>query len=63
MRDNVERARQVLTELVKTLSTTARTPSPIDTCLDMAIITEPAKWDRDLIQKLDAVCARRFAGG
>lgn len=61
MRDNVERARQVLTELVKALSTTARTPSPIDTCLDMAIITEPSKWDRSLVQKLDAICARRFA--
>jgi 5'-methylthioadenosine phosphorylase len=52
----------VLTELVKTLSTTARTPSPIDTCLDMAIITDPAKWDRNLRQKLDAICARRLAG-
>ena len=58
---NVARARQVLTELTKLLNGRPRTPSPIDTCLDMALITDPAKWDQDLVRKLDAVCARRFA--
>ncbi len=58
---NVARARQVLTQLTKLISEAPRTPSPIDTCLDMALITDPAKWDQDLVQKLDAICARRFA--
>jgi 5'-methylthioadenosine phosphorylase len=61
MRANVARARQVLAELTKLLHARPRTPSPIDTCLDMALITDPAKWDPELVAKLDAVCARRFA--
>ncbi|MBC7770297.1 MAG: S-methyl-5'-thioadenosine phosphorylase [Phycisphaerales bacterium] len=61
MRDNVARARRIIVEFVEALRDTPRTPSPIDTCLDTAIITDPSKWDRDLVQKLDAICARRFA--
>ncbi len=61
MHANVARARQVITELTKLLSEVPRTPSPIDTCLDMALITDPAMWDGELVQRLDAVCARRFA--
>lgn len=61
MHANVARARQVITELAKVLREVPRAPSPIDTCLDMALITDPAKWDAELVQKLDAVCARRFA--
>jgi len=35
-----------------------RTPSPIDTMLDSAIITAPEARDPALLAKLDAVCAR-----
>jgi len=59
MRDNVERARLVVSELARALSAAARTPSPIDTCLDSAIITAPEQWDQDLVRKLDAIGARR----
>lgn len=61
MHANVARARQILAELTSVLSEVPRSPSPIDTCLDMALITDPAKWDPDLLQKVDAICARRFA--
>jgi len=61
MRGNVERARLVASELARALSSAARTPSPIDTCLDSAIITAPEHWDQDLVRKLDAIGARRFA--
>lgn len=61
MHANVARARQVLAELTALLQARPRAPSPIDTCLDMALITDPAKWDQELVRKLDAVCARRFA--
>ncbi len=39
-----------------------RTPSPIDTCLDTAIITPPAARDPDLVTKLDAVAGRALRG-
>lgn len=61
MHANVARARQVVAELTLGLSKISRSASSIDTCLDMALITDPAKWDPDLVQKLDAICARRFA--
>jgi 5'-methylthioadenosine phosphorylase len=61
MHANVARARKILAELTAVLSGVPRSPSPIDNCLDMALITDPAKWDPDLVQKLDAICARRFA--
>jgi len=61
MHANVARARHILAELTSVLSEVSRAPSPIDTCLDMALITDPTKWDQDLVQKLDAICARRFA--
>ncbi|MES2097252.1 MAG: S-methyl-5'-thioadenosine phosphorylase [Pseudomonadota bacterium] len=35
-----------------------RTPSPIDTCLDFALITDPAKRDPAVLAKLDAVAGR-----
>lgn len=35
-----------------------RTPSPIDTCLDVALMTDPAKRDPALLAKLDAVAGR-----
>jgi 5'-methylthioadenosine phosphorylase len=36
----------------------ARPPSPIDTCLDDALITAPSARDPELIKKLDAVAGR-----
>lgn len=57
---NVAKARDVIGALAPMLAA-PRTPSPIDTCLDTAIITAPEHWERDLAAKLDAVCARRFA--
>jgi len=39
-----------------------REPSPIDTCLDTAIITPPAARDPDLVTKLDAVAGRALKG-
>jgi 5'-methylthioadenosine phosphorylase len=57
---NVEKARRVIGALAPALAL-PRPPSLIDTCLDAAIITAPGAWDRDLVAKLDAVCARRFA--
>lgn len=38
-----------------------RTPSPIDTVLDSAIITDPSAWDPVLVSKLDAVAGRALA--
>ena len=35
-----------------------RTPSPIDTALDMALITAPSARDPAMLAKLDAVCRR-----
>jgi 5'-methylthioadenosine phosphorylase len=63
MHANVAKARLIIAELAKRLGETPRTPSPIDTALNLAIITDPAKWDQRLAQKLDAICARRFAAG
>jgi 5'-methylthioadenosine phosphorylase len=60
MRDNVARARTVIAALARRLGGAARETSPIDTCLDTAIITAPEHWDQDLVRKLDAIGARRF---
>jgi 5'-methylthioadenosine phosphorylase len=35
-----------------------RAPSPIDTCLDYALITAPGARDPKLLAKLDAVAGR-----
>jgi 5'-methylthioadenosine phosphorylase len=54
---NAETARRLVEALAKTLPL-ARTPSPIDTVLDSAIITAPAARDPAMQAKLDAVCRR-----
>ncbi len=59
MHANAALARQAVVELVKALPTT-RAPSPIDTALDDAVITNPDKFDRELVAKLDAVAGRLF---
>jgi len=57
MQANAERARRLVTELAALLPET-RTPSPIDTCLDVALITAPAQRDPELLRRLDAVAGR-----
>ena len=57
MHENGEVARRTVAAFVKALPG-ERTPSPIDTCLDVALITDPAKRDPALLAKLDAVAGR-----
>jgi len=57
MHENGEVARRTVEAFVKALPS-ERTPSPIDTCLDVALITDPAKRDPALLAKLDAVAGR-----
>lgn len=60
MQANAERARQLVTEFAALLPA-ERTPSPIDTCLDAALITAPAQRDPELLKRLDAVAGRVLA--
>ena len=57
MNANSALARKTVVELVKALPET-REPSPIDHALDDAVITNPDKFDRELLAKLDAVAGR-----
>lgn len=59
MRVNAENARRLIVELTRSLPR-LRTSSPSDTCLDNAVVTDPAVRDADLVAKLDAVCGRYF---
>jgi 5'-methylthioadenosine phosphorylase len=55
---NAGKAKALLKHLAGTLSEIAREPSPIDTCLDDALITAPEARDPALAAKLDAVAGR-----
>ena len=57
---NGDTAKHLVVELARSLPA-RRTPSPIDTALDVAIMTAPAKRDPALMAKLDAITARVFA--
>lgn len=57
MNANSARARQLVMELAKALPE-RREPSPIDTCLDFALITAPEARDPALLARLDAVAGR-----
>lgn len=59
--ENSSKARNAVQHLATGL-TGPRTPSPIDTCLDGAIITAPEARDPALIAKLDAVAGRALRG-
>ena len=59
---NAATAKDLVKRLADILSKTPRTPSPIDTCLDAAIITPPDHRDPALLQKLDAVAGRVLRG-
>jgi 5'-methylthioadenosine phosphorylase len=55
---NAQTATTMVARLAAALAAQPRTPSPIDTCLDAAIITSPQHRDPALLQKLDAVAGR-----
>ena len=61
LHDNAGTARRLVVELARALPK-ARTPSPIDTNLDTAIITAPGARDPAMLAKLDAVCGRLIRG-
>jgi 5'-methylthioadenosine phosphorylase len=58
MHANAEAAKATVVRLAATLAKTPRTPSPIDTGLDVALITPPEHRDASLMAKLDAVAGR-----
>ncbi|MBB5712850.1 S-methyl-5'-thioadenosine phosphorylase [Sphingomonas xinjiangensis] len=55
--DNAAKARKLVMHLLRTLPP-ERAPSPIDTCLDSALITAPNARDPEVLAKLDAVAGR-----
>lgn len=57
MHANAATARRLVVELAGLLPA-ERTPSPIDTCLDLALVTAPEMRDPQLIARLDAVAGR-----
>lgn len=59
MHANAALARKAVVEFVKALPK-SREPSPIDRALDDAVITNPDKFDRELVARLDAVAGRLF---
>ena len=54
---NADKARALVMHLLRNLPE-EREPSPIDTCLDYALITAPNARDPALLRKLDAVAGR-----
>lgn len=59
MAANVVTAKALIERFVANL-TAERKPSPIDTCLDNAIISAPQHWSASARAKLDAVAGRRM---
>lgn len=57
MRANAGGAQRLIVELAKRLRN-PRAPSPIDSCLDSVVISDPSVWDPSLLSKLDAICGR-----
>ena len=55
--DNAAKARDLVRRMAGKL-TGARQASPIDTCLDFAIVTAPDARDPELVRKLEAVAGR-----
>jgi 5'-methylthioadenosine phosphorylase len=60
--DNAAKARATVESFFSLLPAT-RTPSPIDTVLDTALITDPSARDAALMAKLDAVAGRALRSG
>jgi len=59
---NAGRARGLIARLARELPA-ERPPSPIDTCLDGALITARAAWDPAMVERLSAVAGRALASG
>jgi 5'-methylthioadenosine phosphorylase len=59
---NSSKARDLVAHLARGLAGTKRAASPIDTCLDFALITAPEARDAALAKKLDAVAGRVLGG-
>jgi 5'-methylthioadenosine phosphorylase len=60
LKSNAEAGRKLVDSLVRSLPA-EREPSPIDTTLDMAVITAPDLWEPDLKARLATLCPRKFA--
>jgi len=60
LHDNAATARRLVVELARRLPKD-RPPSPIDTNLDLAVITAPEAREPATMARLDAVCRRYFA--
>jgi 5'-methylthioadenosine phosphorylase len=58
---NADKARALIGHLAAALPA-SRTPSPIDTCLDGALITAPAARDPAMVAKLSAIAGRALKG-
>jgi 5'-methylthioadenosine phosphorylase len=58
MHANSTKAKTLIANLARTLKAIPRAPSPIDTCLDFALVTVPEARDPALLAKLDAVAGR-----
>jgi 5'-methylthioadenosine phosphorylase len=58
---NADKAKTLVAELARHLAQTPRAASPIDTCLDAALITAPDARDPALAAKLGAVAGRALA--
>jgi 5'-methylthioadenosine phosphorylase len=63
MHENADRARATVARLCALLKALPRTPSPIDTVLDTALITPPEHRDVALAARLDAVAGRVLGRG
>jgi 5'-methylthioadenosine phosphorylase len=61
MQANAAMAKSLVARLAAKL-TGGRPASPIDTCLDSAIITAPSARDPEMMRKLDAVAGRAWRG-
>jgi 5'-methylthioadenosine phosphorylase len=57
MRDNVAHARHALRLLIEGLPA-VREASPIDTCLDQALVTPPSERDPRMVERLSVVAGR-----
>ena len=55
---NAGKARSLVAHLTKAFAATPREASPIDTCLDFALLTAPDARDAGLVARLDAVAGR-----
>jgi 5'-methylthioadenosine phosphorylase len=58
MHANSAKAKHLVADLARSLKAIPRTPSPIDTCLDFAVITAPEARDPELVKKLSAIAGR-----